>query len=98
MVRPATEGSLSPDNLVSESRPSNVATTLLCDWIGGRSARPALTASEIVGVRPLLIVPGLLWVGAFMVAGFILEDVRQLLREGGFRTTERAEAKAVSGR
>ena len=48
--------------------------------------------SEIVGVRPLLIVPGLLWVVIFLMAGVGLQDVRQLLREGGFRTSTPAAA------
>jgi MFS family permease len=53
--------------------------------------------SEIVGVRPLLIVPGLLWVGIFLAAGLSLADVRQLLREGSFRTTAPAAATATGG-
>ena len=53
--------------------------------------------SEIVGVRPLLIVPGLLWVGIFLLAGVSLEDVRQLLREGGFRTAAPIPASAAGG-
>jgi MFS family permease len=43
--------------------------------------------SEIVGVRALLIIPGLLWVSIFLIASVSLHDVRQLLREGSFRTT-----------
>jgi MFS family permease len=50
--------------------------------------------SEIVGVRPLLIIPGLLWVVIFLVAGAGLEDVRQLLREGSFGTRGPAPAEA----
>lgn len=53
--------------------------------------------SEIVGVRPLLVVPGLLWIVVFLVAGVSLENVRQLLREGGFRTTTAEPASVAAG-
>ena len=53
--------------------------------------------SEIVGVRPLLIVPGLLWVAVFLLASVSLEDVRQLLREGGFRTATPAATSVAGG-
>ena len=53
--------------------------------------------SEIVGVRPLLIVPGLLWVGIFLVASVSLDDVRHLLREGSFGTSAPAPAPAATG-
>lgn len=53
--------------------------------------------SEIVGVRPLLIVPGLLWVAIFLIAGAGLEDVRHLLREGSFATATPARADAAAG-
>ena len=53
--------------------------------------------SEIVGVRPLLIIPGLLWVAIFIVAGIGLDDVRTLLREGSFRGTAPAPAAVVGG-
>ncbi|MDA0352945.1 MAG: MFS transporter [Chloroflexi bacterium] len=52
--------------------------------------------SEIVGVRPLLIVPGLLWVVIFLVASAGLEDVRQLLREGSFGTPIAPPATAAA--
>ena len=40
--------------------------------------------SEIIGIRPLLIFPGLLWVILFLIAGIRLDDVRHLLRVGSF--------------
>jgi len=53
--------------------------------------------SEIVGVRPLLIIPGLIWVAVFLVAGAGLADVRQLLREGRFGATTATPAAASAG-
>ena len=52
--------------------------------------------SETVGVRPLLVIPGLIWVGVFLLAGAGLENVRLLLREGSFGSSMAAPA-AVSG-
>jgi predicted MFS family arabinose efflux permease len=52
--------------------------------------------SEIVGVRPLLVVPGLLWVVVFIAAGIGLEDVRVLLRDGSFRASTPASAPAAA--
>ncbi len=53
--------------------------------------------AEIVGVRPLLIVPGLLWVAIFIAAGIGLQEVRTLLREGSFRGPTPAPAAVAGG-
>ena len=34
---------------------------------------------------PLMVVPALLWVGIFLVATFLLSDLRHVLRRGEFR-------------
>ena len=44
--------------------------------------------SEIIGIRPLLIFPGLLWVILFLIAGIRLDNVRHLLRVGSFGSSE----------
>jgi MFS family permease len=38
-----------------------------------------------IGVRVLLIVPGLIWIAAFLAAAALLPEVRTLLRSGDFR-------------
>ena len=40
--------------------------------------------ADTVGVRPLLVVPGLLWVAVFLVATVLLTDLRHLMRRGTF--------------
>ncbi len=42
--------------------------------------------ADIVGVRVLLVIPGLLWTVVFVAGIFALGDLRQLLRSGTFRT------------
>ena len=42
--------------------------------------------ADIVGVRVLLVVPGLLWTVVFVAGIIALTDMRQLLRYGTFRT------------
>ncbi|TAJ19096.1 MAG: MFS transporter, partial [Dehalococcoidia bacterium] len=42
--------------------------------------------ADIVGVRPLLVIPGLLWTVVFIVGVVSLADMRQLLRRGTFGT------------
>jgi len=42
--------------------------------------------ADIVGVRVLLVVPGLIWTAVFVAGVFVLLDLRQLLRHGTFRT------------
>lgn len=44
--------------------------------------------SEIIGIRPLLIFPGLLWVILFLLAGARIDHVRHLLRVGSFGTPQ----------
>ena len=41
--------------------------------------------ADSVGVRPLILVPALLWVGIFLVTAFLLSDLRHVLRRGEFR-------------
>jgi MFS family permease len=41
--------------------------------------------ADRVGVRPLMVIPALLWVGIFLVAAFMLSDLRHVLRRGEFR-------------
>ena len=47
--------------------------------------------ADSVGVRPLLVVPGLLWLGVFFVAALILSDLRHVLMRGDFRLPAAAE-------
>lgn len=42
--------------------------------------------ADVVGVRILLVVPGLLWTAVFLAGAFALGDLRELLRSGTFRT------------
>lgn len=42
--------------------------------------------ADVVGVRILLVVPGLLWTAVFLAGVFALGDLRELLRSGTFRT------------
>ena len=49
--------------------------------------------ADVIGVRPLMVIPGLLWVAIFLVAVFALSNLRHLLRRGDFRPFARvAEA------
>ena len=41
--------------------------------------------SDGIGVRVLLIVPGLVWIAVFLAAAFLLPEVRSLVRTGAFR-------------
>ena len=41
--------------------------------------------ADSVGVRALLIVPGLIWTAAFLAAVLLLPEVRSLVRSGNFR-------------
>jgi MFS family permease len=47
--------------------------------------------ADRVGVRPLMVVPALLWVGIFLVAAFLLSDMRNVLHCGKFRVRSAAE-------
>lgn len=40
--------------------------------------------ADIVGVRPLMIIPGLVWIGVFIGAAFFLTELRYVLRRGAF--------------
>lgn len=51
--------------------------------------------ADIVGVRVLLVVPGLLWTAVFVAGIFALGDLRQLLRRGTFRTAAPAVPVAM---
>lgn len=42
--------------------------------------------ADIVSVRPLLLIPGLLWVGVFAVVALGLPELRHVLRRGDFRS------------
>ena len=46
--------------------------------------------ADRVGVRPLMVVPALLWVGIFLVAAFMLSDMRHVLSRGEFRVRSAA--------
>ncbi|TAK75637.1 MAG: hypothetical protein EPO16_08590, partial [Dehalococcoidia bacterium] len=48
--------------------------------------------ADVVGVRILLVVPGLLWTAVFLAGAFALGDLRELLRSGTFRTAAPAAA------
>jgi hypothetical protein len=50
--------------------------------------------ADSVGVRALLVVPGLLWIAVFLVAAFLLSDLRHVLLRGGFRLPVAAPADA----
>ena len=41
--------------------------------------------SDGIGVRALLIVPGLVWIAVFLAAAFLLPEVRSLVSTGAFR-------------
>jgi MFS family permease len=41
--------------------------------------------SDEIGVRELLIVPGMLWIAGFVAASFLLPEVRSIVRSGEFR-------------
>jgi MFS family permease len=44
--------------------------------------------ADSVGVRTLMVVPGLLWIAVFLVAAFLLTDLRHVLLRGGFRAQD----------
>ena len=50
--------------------------------------------SDGIGVRLLLIVPGIIWTVGFIAASMLLPEVRSLVRSGNFR--ERPEPVAVA--
>ena len=50
--------------------------------------------ADSVGVRPLMVVPALLWVGIFLVAAFLLSDLRHVLRRGEFRLRQASSIEA----
>lgn len=50
--------------------------------------------ADSIGVRTLMVVPALLWIGVFMVAAFLLSDLRHVLLRGGFRLRAPARAEA----
>jgi MFS family permease len=50
--------------------------------------------ADRVGVRPLMIVPALLWIGIFLVAAFMLSDLRHVLRRGEFRVRSAPSVEA----
>ncbi|MEX2230024.1 MAG: MFS transporter [Dehalococcoidia bacterium] len=54
-------------------------------------------ASEIVGVRPLLLFSALLWLVVFVIAALGLRDIRHLLRRGSFLAPVEATAGAAAG-
>ena len=52
--------------------------------------------ADTVGVKPLMIIPGLAWIVIFTVAAFFLTELRHVLRAGDFRP--RVAAVSVGGR
>ncbi len=54
--------------------------------------------ADVIGVRPLLVVPGLIWAAAFFAAILAIPDLRVLLRTGRFRGQPAvAPAEAAGG-
>jgi sugar phosphate permease len=53
--------------------------------------------ADAVGVRTLMIVPGLLWIAVFLVAAFLLTDLRRVLLRGGFRAQDAPVAAPAEG-
>ncbi len=51
--------------------------------------------ADSVSVRPLLVIPGLLWIAVFIVAALLLSELRHVLMSGDFRP--RAAAAEVTG-
>ena len=51
--------------------------------------------SDSIGVRALLIVPGLLWIATFVAAAFLLPEMRALVRTGAFRARPAPAAVTV---
>ena len=51
--------------------------------------------ADSVGVRPLMVIPGLLWIGVFLVAAFLLSDLRHVLLRGDFRVPPAAVPAAA---
>ena len=51
--------------------------------------------SDGIGVRLLLIAPGLVWIAGFVAAAFLLPEVRSIVRSGEFRP-RRAPAEAAA--
>jgi MFS family permease len=50
--------------------------------------------ADIVGVRPLLIIPGLAWIAVFAAAVIALSELRHVLRRGAFRPVRAFPAPA----
>ncbi len=48
--------------------------------------------ADSVGVRPLMVVPALLWIAVFVIAALVLSDLRRVLRRGSFRQPVAAAA------
>ena len=51
--------------------------------------------SDGIGVRLLLIAPGLVWIAGFVAAAFLLPEVRSIVRSGEFRPRRAAAEAAV---
>lgn len=54
-------------------------------------------SADVIGVRPLLIVPGLLWAAAFLGAIIAIPDLRVLIRTGRFRGHPATPAAEAAG-
>ncbi len=50
--------------------------------------------ADSVGVRSLMVVPGLLWVILFLISALLMSDLRHVLRYGGFRLQSDASVEA----
>ena len=55
-------------------------------------------AADRIGVRPLMVVPGLLWIAVFVIAALSFTELRHVLRRGVFvpRLTRAATPEAAS--
>lgn len=53
--------------------------------------------SDLVGVRPLLIVPGLLWVAILLAGIAFVPELRHLVRRGTFRPQTAVSVVAIEG-
>ena len=50
--------------------------------------------ADSVGVRPLMVIPAVLWIAIFLGAAFFLTDLRDVLFRGGFRRPAALAAEA----
>lgn len=54
-------------------------------------------SADVLGVRPLLVVPGMIWAAAFLAAILAIPDLRVLLRTGQFRQRLAPQSAEAAG-